>query len=171
MCRFSPNAPRASCPVNLRSARAMAWPSLRKPSTVRMDFPSAFSACVRQERTGLPSIRMVQMPQRPSPQPTFVPVNPNLRRNRSDSLSPGWLSTSQGSPLRVKCSILNIIPLGCRLNAQEAEFFKDNSILRRCSVIQIQNAQSQGLNSRFSPIYSNIFFQCSNPPKAEFRNC
>ena len=39
-----------------------------------------------QERTGFPSIRTVQAPQTPMPQPTFTPVRP-IRRRTVDSLS------------------------------------------------------------------------------------
>jgi hypothetical protein len=44
-----------------------------RPSIVVIGLPAAWESCVRQERAGLLAMWTVQAPQRPMPQPYFVP--------------------------------------------------------------------------------------------------
>src|SRR4029077_671687 len=56
-----------------------------KPSIVVMFFATACETGVEQERTGAPSTCTVHAPQRPAPQPNFVPVNCKVSRNTQSS--------------------------------------------------------------------------------------
>ena len=64
-----------------RKACCSGWSSSglsARPSTVCDLVPSAWTASIRQERTGSPSSSTVQAPQTPCSQPTWVPVRPQL---------------------------------------------------------------------------------------------
>src|SRR5271169_1280214 len=66
---------------------------------VVMFFATACETGVEQERTGSPSTWTVQAPQRPAPQPNFVPVNSSVsRRTQSRGVS-GATSTFRSLPL------------------------------------------------------------------------
>ena len=62
------------------------------PSTVRTSLPWAWTANIRQERTGSPSTWTVQAPQTPCSHPTWVPVSPASWRMKSESSSRGSTS-------------------------------------------------------------------------------
>src|SRR5438094_221210 len=59
---------------------------MARPSTVRTLVPSAWTANIRQERTGWSSISTVQAPQTPCSQPRCVPVRPQSSRSASAKL-------------------------------------------------------------------------------------
>ena len=63
-------------------------------STVVSEWPSAWTARVRHERTGWPSICTVQAPQTPCSQPTCVPVSPASWRMKSERSRRGSMSRS-----------------------------------------------------------------------------
>src|SRR5271167_1137522 len=64
-----------------------------------MFFAAACETGVEQERTGSPSRWTVHAPQRPAPQPNFVPVNSSVsRRTQSKGVS-GATSTFRSLPL------------------------------------------------------------------------
>src|SRR5208282_2292236 len=71
------------------------------PSIVVRFAPAACSAGMRQLLTNLPSIKTEQEPHSPSPQPSFVPVNPSSCRRTSNSLSMGKTRTVSGLPFTV----------------------------------------------------------------------
>src|SRR5688572_1667849 len=56
------------------------------PSTVRISWPSACTASIKQERAERPSSRMVQAPHTPCSQPRCVPVRPSSTRRKSASV-------------------------------------------------------------------------------------
>src|SRR5436309_4077136 len=55
---------------------------------------------VTHERTGLPSMRTVQAPQAPAPQPYLAPVSPRSVRSTQRSLRLSSVSREAGRPLR-----------------------------------------------------------------------
>src|SRR6266853_4483908 len=57
---------------------------------------------MRQLFTNSPSIKTEQEPHSPSPQPSFVPVNPSSCRRTSNSLSIGKTRTVSGLPFTVR---------------------------------------------------------------------
>src|ERR1700674_481831 len=57
---------------------------------------------MRQLFTNSPFIKTEQEPHSPSPQPSFVPVNPSSPRRTSNSLSIGKTRTVSGLPFTVK---------------------------------------------------------------------
>src|SRR5437763_14091365 len=64
-------------------------PLVLSPSTVLTDRPSACTASIVHDFTGLPSNSTVQAPQLLVSQPTWVPVSPSLRSQ--------WTSSTRGS--------------------------------------------------------------------------
>src|SRR4030088_1350104 len=57
---------------------------------------------MRQLFTNSPFIKTEQEPHSPSPQPSFVPVNPRPPRRTSTSLAMGWTRTVSGLPFTVR---------------------------------------------------------------------
>src|ERR1700675_4222796 len=57
---------------------------------------------MRQLFTNSPFIKTEQEPHSPSPQPSFVPVNPSSPRRTSNSLSMGKTRTVSGFPFTVR---------------------------------------------------------------------
>src|SRR6185312_14887843 len=71
------------------------------PSMVRISWPSASAASIRQEQTRRPSSVIEQAPQSPDAQPSFEPVRPSAPRSASSMVSYGSQRNSTGSPLTV----------------------------------------------------------------------
>src|SRR5215475_12139863 len=71
------------------------------PSMVRIWWPSASAASIRQEQTRRPSSVIEQAPQSPEAQPSLEPVRPSAPRNASSMVSYGSQRNSIGSPLTV----------------------------------------------------------------------
>src|SRR6188472_1624408 len=69
-----------------------------RPSMVTICAPSAAETCTWQERCARPSICTVQAPQKPAPQPYFVPVNPMMSRITQSRGVLGSASTETGLP-------------------------------------------------------------------------
>ncbi len=72
------------------------------PSMVVRFVPAACRAGMRQLFTNSPFIKTEQEPHSPSPQPSFVPVNPSSPRRTSSSLSMGKTRTVSGFPFTVR---------------------------------------------------------------------
>ncbi len=89
------------CASRKASCRGWRWSMEPSPSTVCRLCPSACTANIRQERTGCPSKRMVQVPQTPCSQPTWVPVRPSSWRRKS-------LRSMRGSTVRVYSAPLTV---------------------------------------------------------------
>src|ERR1700730_11603449 len=80
--------------------------------TVRTLTPSACTANIRQERTGLSSTSTVQAPQTPCSQPRCVPVRPQSSRNASAKLRRGTTRIMRSTPFTVNVtSCLSLIAL------------------------------------------------------------
>ena len=60
---------------------------------VVIGLPATPVARVMQDRVGTPSIRTVQAPHWPSPQPYLLPVNPKSSRSTQRSMRSGWTSS------------------------------------------------------------------------------
>src|SRR5579862_7155029 len=90
-----PYSRNASCTVVNRA-------SLENPSIVVTFDPCAWSTGTRQLFTSVPSIITEHAPHSPSPQPSFVPVNPSSCRSTSSNLSIGYARTVFKSPFTVK---------------------------------------------------------------------
>ena len=71
------------------------------PSTVVISCPSAWTASIVQDFTGVPSTSTVHAPQLVVSHPRWVPVNARPSRNRWASSSRGSTSTTRFSPLTV----------------------------------------------------------------------
>src|SRR5665213_4011043 len=71
------------------------------PSMVRMVWPSASAASIRQEQTRRSSSVMLQAPQSPDAQPALEPVRPSGPRSASSMVSLGSHKNSIGSSLMV----------------------------------------------------------------------
>ena len=72
-----------------------------------MLWPSALSVVMTQLRTGLPSMRTVQLPQAPSPQAFFTLVRcRSSRRNFSSFL---LFVVEQTAPLRIKVGMISTL--------------------------------------------------------------
>src|ERR1700756_2379651 len=71
------------------------------PSMVRISWPSASAASIRQEQTSRPSSVIEQAPQSPEEQPSLEPVRPSEPRKASSMVSYGSHRNSIGSPLTV----------------------------------------------------------------------
>src|SRR5215469_15057478 len=71
------------------------------PSMVRISWPSASAASIRQEQTSRPSRVIEQAPQSPEAQPSLEPVRPSAPRSASSMVSYGSHRNSIGSPLTV----------------------------------------------------------------------
>src|ERR1700686_1379679 len=78
-------------------------PSAR-PSIVVRFVPAACRTGTRQLLINLPFIKTEQEPHSPSPQPSFVPVNPSSCRRTSNSLSMGKTRTVSALPFTVRAS-------------------------------------------------------------------
>lgn len=65
----------------LREVRKI--PSVSKPSIVSRSWPETVTASVRHALIGMPSMRTVQAPHTPMPQPSFVPVSAKSSRSTS----------------------------------------------------------------------------------------
>src|SRR2546427_7043439 len=70
-----------------RNASCSGWstPSRIRPSMVTSSAPSACTASIRHERAASPLTRIVQAPQMPCSQPTWVPVSARSSRRKSTS--------------------------------------------------------------------------------------
>src|SRR5216684_4085043 len=77
-------------------------PSADKPSMVVTFFPATLEMAVWQERAASPLMCTVQAPQRPAPQPNFVPVLSSVSRRTQRSGMSGLTSTVWDFPLRIK---------------------------------------------------------------------
>src|SRR5262249_27335278 len=71
------------------------------PSMVRISWPSASAASIRQEQTSRSSSVIEQAPQSPDAQPSLEPVSPSAPRSASSMVSYGSQRNSIGSPLTV----------------------------------------------------------------------
>src|SRR5262244_1286647 len=80
------------------------------PSTVVIEWPSACTASIRQERAERSSNRMVQAPHTPCSQPRCVPVSPIVWRRKSASVSRTSTSASCRVPFTVN-AILRVSPM------------------------------------------------------------
>src|SRR5258707_14562602 len=67
-----------------------------------MSYSSAWTANIRQERTGAPSRSTVQAPHTPCSQPACAPVSSRRSRRQSSRLMRGSTSSAHVSPLTVK---------------------------------------------------------------------
>src|SRR5947208_4675626 len=94
------------------------------PSTVLTRWPAQARPSTRQDSTGVPSTRTVQVPHSPSSQPCLVPVSPRSSRSTSSSVLWGAKATSTGSPL----SSSAIFALA---SAMVPKRNLDNSVVRR----------------------------------------
>src|SRR5712691_9004764 len=65
-------------------------------------FPATAEIAVWQERAASPLMCTVQAPQRPAPQPNFVPVLSSVSRRTQRSGMSGLTSTVWDFPLRIK---------------------------------------------------------------------
>src|SRR4051812_42182596 len=74
-------------------------PSRASPSIVVTSRSRAALSGVTHERTGLPSMRTVQAPQIPAPQPYLAPVSPRSVRSTQRSLRLSSVSREAGRPL------------------------------------------------------------------------
>src|SRR5437016_14415106 len=90
-----PYSRKVCCNTAKRSSEA-------NPSIVTTLLPLAWSAGMRQLLTKVPSIKPEQEPHSPSPQPSFVPVNPRSCRNTSSRRSIVYALTVTDLPLSVK---------------------------------------------------------------------
>src|SRR5580704_9485169 len=95
MPHWAPPESRKDCCRNCKR------PSEARPSIVTIFAPFACSAGIRQLFTSIPSIKTEQEPHSPSPQPSFVPVNPSSCRRTSSRRSIGYACTDSNFPFTV----------------------------------------------------------------------
>src|SRR5262249_29439844 len=81
--------------------------------TVCIGRPSAQTARLLQEYTGLPSNRTVQAPHSPRSQPIFVPVKPKWSRRTSTSVQRSSISMLRRTPFTVRRMVVRGTALGC----------------------------------------------------------
>src|SRR5215470_15641852 len=99
------------------------------PSMVRISWPSASAASIRQEQTSRPSSVIEQAPQSPDEQPSLEPVRPSAPRRASSIVSYGSHRNSIGSPLTVveTCTFAMILLSSRALGGDRNRALKENA--------------------------------------------
>src|SRR5260370_3685154 len=131
-------------------------PRSAKPSTVVTSRPAHSTGRVKQERTGFPSRRTVQVPHSPSSQPCFVPARPISSRSTSRRVWWTRARTSRSSPFtlsRIRVFSMRAPPL--ELNA------RSNSIIGRG---QLRSSPPRRRASLSAHLPQRLFGLLSNRP-------
>src|SRR5437867_12945242 len=101
-------------PCSSLNAAWIGWrpPSPVSPSTVVTSAPSAWTANIVQDFTGVPSTSTVHAPQPDVSHPTWVPVSPSVSRRKCTSSSLG--STSAGRSVPFTLTVICMSPTPSR---------------------------------------------------------